>query len=35
MEYETKVREPLFLSLPYQRESGFVLVSIGHPLRPT
>ena len=25
----------LLLSLPYQRKSGFVLVSIGHPLRPT
>ena len=25
----------LLLSLPYQRKSGFVLVSIGHPLWPT
>ena len=31
-EYETKL---LLLSLPNQRKSGSVLVSIGHPLRPT
>ena len=33
-EYETNLVKPLLLSLPYQRKSGFVLVSIGHPLRP-
>ena len=27
--------KPLLLSLPYQRTSGFVLASIGHPLRLT
>ena len=27
--------KPLLLSLPYQRKSGFVLASIGHPLRLT
>ena len=30
-----KLVKPLLLNLPYQRKSGFVLVSIGHPLRPT
>ena len=30
-----KLVKPLVLSLPYQRKSGFVLVSIGQPLPPT
>ena len=30
-----KLVKPLLLSLPYQRKSDFVLVTIGHPLRPT
>ena len=34
-EYETKVSETITSELPYQRKSGFVLVSAGHPLRPT
>ena len=30
-----KLVKPLLLSLPYQRKSGFALVSIGHALQPT
>ena len=29
-----KLVKPSLLNLPYQRKSGFVLVSIGHPLQP-